>query len=93
MKKIYLALFSLLLIFTSCKKDRPDSFANLPARKTWQLYDYQYRTYLNPSFLSGYSSFSANGRVEYTDTSGHVYKVAGAIRIMTTPKNAPSTLT
>ena len=34
MKKIYLAFFSFLLLFTACKKDKPDSFANLLARKT-----------------------------------------------------------
>ena len=74
MKKIYLASFSLLFFFTSCKKDHPDAFASLLARKTWELYDYQYRTYVNPSFQSGYFNFSANGRAEYTDKSGHVYK-------------------
>jgi hypothetical protein len=75
MKKIYLALFSFLLLFTACKKDKPDdAFANLLARKTWELYDYQYRTYVNPSLLEGDFNFSANGRLEYTDKSGHVYK-------------------
>jgi hypothetical protein len=75
MKKIYLAFFSLLLIFTACKKDKPDDdFANLLARKTWEVYDYQYRTYVNPAFLEGYFNFSVNGQVEYTDNSGHVYK-------------------
>lgn len=74
MKKIYLSFFPLLLFFASCKKDHPDAFANLLARKTWELYNYQYRTYLNPSFLEGYFNFSANGQLEYTDKSGHVYK-------------------
>jgi len=74
MKKIYLAFFSLLILFTSCKKDKPDAFANLLARRTWELYDYQYRSYVNPSFLEGYFNFSASGQVGYTDKSGHGYK-------------------
>lgn len=75
MKKIYFALFSFLLLTTACKKDKPDdAFANLLAKRTWELYDYQYRTYVNPSLLEGYFNFSANGQLEYTDKSGHVYK-------------------
>ena len=75
MKKIYLALFSFLLLSTACKKDKPDdAFANLLARKTWELYDHQYRTYANPSLLEGDFNFSSNGRLAYTDKNGHIYK-------------------
>lgn len=75
MKKIYLTFFSFLLLFTACKKDNPaDAFANLLARYKWELYDTQYRTYINPLFLSGYFNFSAGGQLTYTNVNGEVFK-------------------
>lgn len=74
MKKIYLSFFSFLLLFSACKKDKPDSFANLLARNKWELYDAQYRTYVNPLFVSGYFNFSAGGQLTYTNSNGEVYK-------------------
>jgi hypothetical protein len=74
MKKIYLALFSFLLLLASCKKDKPDDFANLLARNRWELYDAQYRTYINPLFISGYFNFSAGSQLTYTNVNGEVYK-------------------
>jgi hypothetical protein len=74
MKKIYLALFSFLLLFTACKKDKPDTFANLLAKRTWELYDAQSPYYINPLFTSGYFKFSAGGQLTYTKVTGEEYK-------------------
>lgn len=74
MKKIYLAFIpSLFFLLTDCKKEKPEAYDTLLTNGTWELYDYQTSTYINPPFLNGEFTFLPGGRCEYTDKTGHHY--------------------
>jgi len=75
MKKNYISFIPVLfLLLAACKKDKPAPIENLLSSKTWELYNYQSRTYVNFSgYFEGQISFRPGGRAEYTDTSGRVY--------------------
>jgi hypothetical protein len=74
MKKIYLVFIPFLfLLLSACKKEKPDSYDNLLAKGTWELYDYQASTYMNPPFTNGEFTFKPGGRCEYKDNNGNVY--------------------
>jgi len=75
MKKIYPAFFPVIfLLFTACKKDKPDAYNNLLAGKTWELVNYEGSVYYQGTpFTNGYFSFKPNGSCEYQEINGGTY--------------------
>ena len=83
MKKIYITLFPILLIASSCSKDFLKSYDRRITGGTWELYDinnFGVGSRYNARFTNGKFTFESSGDVTYVNDQGEIFTGSWDIR-------------
>jgi hypothetical protein len=84
MKKLYLTLIPILLLFIAgCSKDFLKSYDKRITGGTWELYDvnsFGLGSRYSPAFTSGRFNFESSGQLTYTSDQGQEYEGSWDIR-------------